>query len=226
MSTLPDRFHTMMQSARTQLRLTLHRHADHVVQMSAAEQVQHLETIREFVPYPLTDDFSAALPIQEGCELAWSCAVGDAAISGELRLDEFLSVIHSPAPSLDRPEWSDAARQVLSESRVFDDQDYSGNGRMSLLRFTDDGSCEVWFYRQGELFRLSLSYREYLERLCETRGLYDWQLFFADPADLQSSSMLDGSAEATLADLLVALLAVFPETDMAAYRSICQGMRT
>ena len=109
---------------------------------------------------------------------------------------------------------------------MFDDQDYSGNGRMSLLRFTDDGSCEVWFYRQGELFRLSLSYREYLERLCETRGLYDWQLFFADPADLQSSSMLDGSAEATLADLLVALLAVFPETDMAAYRSICQGMRT
>lgn len=224
MPSLPDRFHAMMQSARTQLSLTLHRHADRVVSMSAAEQAQHLETIREFVPYPLTDDFGAALPIQEGCELAWSCGAGEQTIGGELRLDEFLSVIHSPAPALDRPEWSDAMRQVLSESRVFDDQDYSGNGRMSLLRFRDDGACEVWFYRQGELFRLALSYREYLERLCETRGLYDWQLFFADPADLRGSAVLDGGA-AVLAGLVEELAAVFPETDIAAYRAIRDGLR-
>lgn len=221
--TLPDRFHTMMQSVSDIPHLTLHRHADRVVLMTPEEQAAHLETIREFVPYPLPEDFREALPIQEGCELAWSCETA----AGELRLDEFLSVIHSEPVTLDSTQWSDAMRPVLAESRVFDDQDLNGNGRMSLLRFTDEDTVEVWFYRQGELFRLNLSYSEYMARLCETRGFYDWQLFFADPKDLRVSTVLDGidGAVTVLAGIVEALPVVFPGTDVVEYRAICQNLR-
>ena len=66
----------------------------------------------------------------------------------------------------------------------------------------------------------------YLHRLCQTRGMYDWQLFFADPAHLARSQTLDGIAGAIphLRFIAVALPVLFPGTDTADYHAICKAL--
>jgi|GEM_PF-3073611 len=107
---------------------------------------------------------------------------------GELKYSNKISVIDS------HPEIGDMHATLLDRSKP---------------------ALPLWFYYKGNAYAMSLSYTQYLEKLCITRGIALWPLHFATYKDDADNAAILGEK---LAEFTKALQHFFPDADTASLK--------
>ncbi|MEL6867756.1 MAG: hypothetical protein AAFP19_25245 [Bacteroidota bacterium] len=230
---LPNNFHQIFEEVSQIKPLQLLRNFNRVALLKEEELTDEFEGTQEFLPFQIPDHFRYCIPIQKETELAWEYKDESKEtaedLAGEFYLEEFMTVLFKEAPKIQPYHLPEAFKEVIPQSKIIDDQKTNGNGRLCLLRIIDEakGDYELWYYRQGELFQLHLNYPEYLSKLCETKGIYDWQLFFCKLEHLKMSKAIsfpDDLLEIT-SEIAENLPRIFPGTDNKSYLDFCKQLK-
>ncbi|MEU6305642.1 hypothetical protein [Streptomyces chartreusis] len=147
-----------------------------------------------------------------GCQ--WGTVEPHPLLSGEFFLVPVLRAIREEAPDFSSSLHTETEREVGSQLRIIDEAPYTGSGSYAALRVrSESGEPEIWFahHLQG-LWRMDLTYCEYIRTLTVTKGCFDWQHLFTE-APL-SSTEFSKSAQ-RLRTMLDVLPPLFPDHDYA-----------
>ncbi|MFC9424401.1 hypothetical protein [Streptomyces sp. NPDC056987] len=136
----------------------------------------------------------------------WRTVAPYPALAGEFRLTPLPLAVHEESPEFPSSLYSDEQRELATGFRVIDSSPFTGTGSFVALRLQPGvGNPEVWFsdHRTNTLWQMDLDYRQYVDTLRLTKGVFDWQHLFTEaPLD-------DVEFPGTAADLQV-MLEVLP----------------
>ena len=124
----------------------------------------------------------------------WYEAGASGGAGGEFVLRELVEAVVSGPPDASSVLY-DEERELFRQLRVIDYKPEGGIVSFAAVRLADDTIAPqtwVYWFPHGA-FALDLDYREYLEALLLTRGLYGWQFLYADVrlADDRFVSLVD-----------------------------------
>jgi hypothetical protein len=153
------------------------------------------------------------------CE--WSFASSGRSLDGEFSLPHLYLALVRHAPRHNDLA-SERDRALLAELRMIDSAPRRATGESAFVRVEPDkDTLEIW-YQDRYLFheehntqgflRMDLSYREYLDTLRLTKGVFGWQMLFVD-ASLRDPALRPHLASVTT--MLETFPSVFPRYDYA-----------
>ncbi len=125
--------------------------------------------------------------------------------------------------------YNDSELNILKNARIIEDHPQYGDSVLVLFSpgetHTDDS---IYFYDRGALYKLELSLDEYADALRDLKGIFYWQLLFADFQPEFGEDSFSGRAYLncsnprryleTMSACLEALSELFPEADYSGYQ--------
>lgn len=112
--------------------------------------------------------------------------------------------------------WKDEERFSSSELRIIDEHPITGTGGFAGIRLRPGGEPELWWSTiQYADWKLDIGYREYMDALMLTRGVFHWQfLFTRAPLATEEFDGVRRLLKASLEELPV----LFPQDDFGPLR--------
>lgn len=160
--------------------------------------------------------------VANNTHICWQAQADGRACGGEFFLKGLAELYNAPFVGLRVTDSIGAPLQPSPEISIFDEHPEFGDGHLALLRRQEvKHRNSLWFYQNGYAYSLHLTYREYLTRLCETRGIAWWQLFFCEFSQDKDNAELHGHR---LNQALKALQSLFPATDFSYYQAVLDRM--
>lgn len=125
-----------------------------------------------------------ALEISDELAVYWKHAA--AKVAGEFILrSPLVFMVESGFDTAVLEETFDGVK--LGETRTVDNAGYSGHGWYALLEVRDGKLVdEVLFFDSHHMYRMGISFAEYISRACLTRGIEYWQLLYCEGVDRDS----------------------------------------
>ena len=174
--------------------------------------------VKELYGEELSEEIILLSEVASNTHICWQAEIIGKKVGGEFFLKSLdilynttfsgHQVIKSFGPKIPSPK----------EISIVEDHPEFGDGQFVLLhRKNAKSKTALWFYQNGYVYPMNLTYREYLGKLCETRGIAWWQLFFCDFKDDIDNLELH---KMRMKSIFEAMTILFPNTDYTYYREV------
>lgn len=150
--------------------------------------------------------------------IAWNYTIDNAENpGGEIRLINFSTIFFSKF-KLYYNEMPDEKIALLKSLLPFDDHPTIGDGTLSAFRINPLSQIpEIWYYDNGDAFKINLSIDAYIEHSLRTRGFLGWQFLFCS---LNWNDELNDFRLERIGKLVKDLPQLFPGEDFSSYEEL------
>jgi hypothetical protein len=134
------------------------------------------------------DDFTDIMDMN-GIKVFWQ--YGDPVIiAGEFHLSSLNQALIYNDDKLWNDKMPAEKIDIIKDFRIFDDHPGAGDAKLAAFRLKDSGFTEIWYFDRGDIRKMNLDYRGYLEATADLKGIIDWQYLFCEP-DYSASELSD-----------------------------------
>ena len=142
----------------------------------------YCDSIVEDSGYVLPDQLIAGTELS-GSHFNWCYEVaGNRQGGGEFSLSDFIITFCGGDMNLGSESDLQEIRSIKNELRVIDEHPETSDDQFAAFRLQgpDKMPPEIWYWNRGVIFKMNITYNQYLDALLDLKGINYWHFLFVD----------------------------------------------